>query len=164
MVSYGTKEEYKNWKCCCLYWLLEENLDLNQCISGFWRSRIYQRKIPGVVYRTTSPETASLIFGSGKRIVCTGAKSIADVDIGLSKVFEKLEKWAPRSWDRLKLRYRISLHLHILEECSTSCSCYRSWLEKILNMNLNLPRSCFTGFKPQVVLLLSALGTCDNRR
>ncbi len=46
-------------------------------------------QFPGLVYRTTDPKTAALIFRSGK-IVCTGAKSIKDVDRGLQKVFEKL--------------------------------------------------------------------------
>jgi len=64
-------------------------LDLNQVISAFEGAEYNKEKFPGVVYRTKSPKTASLIFGSGK-IVCTGAKSIADVDTGLSKVFDKL--------------------------------------------------------------------------
>ncbi|MCL7414588.1 MAG: TATA-box-binding protein [ANME-2 cluster archaeon] len=48
-----------------------------------------KERFPGVVYRTKDPKTAALIFGSGK-IVCTGAKSIADVDNGLKKVFKEL--------------------------------------------------------------------------
>jgi len=46
-------------------------------------------RFPGLVYRTKDPKTAALIFRSGK-IVCTGAKSIADVDRGLQKVFSKM--------------------------------------------------------------------------
>jgi transcription initiation factor TFIID TATA-box-binding protein len=42
-------------------------------------------QFPGLVYRTKDPKTAALIFRSGK-IVCTGAKSIEDVDRGLKKV------------------------------------------------------------------------------
>src|SRR5271157_6611045 len=47
-------------------------------------------QFPGLVYRTKDPKTAALIFRSGK-IVCTGAKSIEDVDKGLKKVFKKME-------------------------------------------------------------------------
>lgn len=47
-------------------------------------------QFPGLVYRTKDPKTATLIFTSGK-IVCTGAKSIEDVDRGLKKFFEKME-------------------------------------------------------------------------
>ncbi|HTY90809.1 MAG TPA: TATA-box-binding protein [Methanocella sp.] len=48
------------------------------------------KQFPGLVYRTKNPRTASLIFSSGK-IVCTGAKNIADVDTGLKIVFTKME-------------------------------------------------------------------------
>ena len=64
-------------------------LDLNQVLRVFEGAEYNKKRFPGVVYRTKSPKTAALIFGSGK-IVCTGAKSIADVGIGLSNVFEKL--------------------------------------------------------------------------
>ena len=46
-------------------------------------------QFPGLVYRTREPKTAALIFRSGK-IVCTGARSIEDVDHGLNKVFKKM--------------------------------------------------------------------------
>ena len=65
-------------------------LDLNEVIRVL-EGADYNKESPGVVYRTASPKTAALIFGSGK-IVCTGAKSIADVSVGLSKVFEKLKE------------------------------------------------------------------------
>ncbi|MCE8423393.1 MAG: TATA-box-binding protein [Candidatus Methanoperedens sp.] len=65
-------------------------LDLNEVISILDGADYNKERFPGVVYRTTQPKTAALIFGSGK-IVCTGAKSIEDVSSGLSKVFEKLK-------------------------------------------------------------------------
>lgn len=65
-------------------------LDLNEVIRILEGADYNKERFPGVVYRTTSPKTAALIFGSGK-IVCTGAKSIEDVSNGLTKVFEKLK-------------------------------------------------------------------------
>ncbi len=65
-------------------------LDLNEVIRILEGADYNKERFPGVVYRTTSPKTAALIFGSGK-IVCTGAKSIEDVSSGLTKVFEKLK-------------------------------------------------------------------------
>ncbi len=65
-------------------------LDLNEVIRVLDGADYNKERFPGVVYRTASPKTAALIFGSGK-IVCTGAKSIEDVSVGLSKVFEKLK-------------------------------------------------------------------------
>jgi transcription initiation factor TFIID TATA-box-binding protein len=65
-------------------------LDLNEVIRVLEGADYNKERFPGVVYRTASPKTAALIFGSGK-IVCTGAKSIEDVGLGLAKVFEKLK-------------------------------------------------------------------------
>lgn len=65
-------------------------LDLNEVIRILEGADYNKERFPGVVYRTTNPKTAALIFGSGK-IVCTGAKSIADVSSGLDKVFDKLK-------------------------------------------------------------------------
>jgi transcription initiation factor TFIID TATA-box-binding protein len=65
-------------------------LDLNEVIRVLEGADYNKERFPGVVYRTTNPKTAALIFGSGK-IVCTGAKSIEDVSSGLNKVFEKLK-------------------------------------------------------------------------
>jgi transcription initiation factor TFIID TATA-box-binding protein len=65
-------------------------LDLNEVIRILEGADYNKERFPGVVYRTTNPKTAALIFGSGK-IVCTGAKSIEDVSSGLNKVFEKLK-------------------------------------------------------------------------
>lgn len=58
---------------------------LTQSIDGDYDPE----KFPGLVYRTKDPKTAALIFRSG-RIVCTGAKNVADVSRGLDKVFSKL--------------------------------------------------------------------------
>jgi len=65
-------------------------LDLNEVIRILEGAEYNKERFPRVVYRTTNPKTAALIFGSGK-IVCTGAKSIADVSSGLNKVFDKLK-------------------------------------------------------------------------
>jgi len=46
-------------------------------------------QFPGLVYRTKNPKAAALIFRSGK-IVCTGAKSIEDVEKSLQIVFGKM--------------------------------------------------------------------------
>ncbi|MDI6902352.1 MAG: TATA-box-binding protein [Methanocellales archaeon] len=48
-------------------------------------------QFPGLVYRTKNPKAAALIFRSGK-IVCTGAKSIEDVEKSLQKVFRKMRE------------------------------------------------------------------------
>ncbi|HHI30319.1 TATA-box-binding protein [Methanosarcinales archaeon ex4484_138] len=66
-------------------------LDLQEVIKVLENADYNKERFPGVVYRTTDPKTAALIFGSGK-IVCTGAKSIADVHKGLEQVFDRIRK------------------------------------------------------------------------
>src|SRR5659263_386524 len=46
-------------------------------------------RFPGLVYRTSNPKTAALLFRSGK-IVCTGAKSIDALHKGVEHVFQSL--------------------------------------------------------------------------
>ena len=48
-------------------------------------------QFPGLVYRTTDPKSAALIFRSGK-IVCTGANSTDAVHEALHIVFDKLRE------------------------------------------------------------------------
>ncbi|XGI84423.1 TATA-box-binding protein [Halorutilales archaeon Cl-col2-1] len=66
-----------------------QELDLQQVTMDMEGADYDPDQFPGLVYRTAEPKTAALIFRSGK-IVCTGAKSIDDVDEGLKIVFEKL--------------------------------------------------------------------------
>lgn len=48
-------------------------------------------QFPGLVYRLKDPKAAALIFSSGK-IVCTGARSIKDVEKVIEKVVRMLKK------------------------------------------------------------------------
>ena len=48
-------------------------------------------QFPGLVLRIKEPKTSALVFNSGK-IVCAGARTIADVEIALGKIIESLKK------------------------------------------------------------------------
>jgi len=78
-----------------------------------------KERFPGVVYRTKSPKTAALIFGSGK-IVCTGAKSIADVYTGLTKVFDKIREMGIQIVDKPEIKIQNIVASANLGRCSTS--------------------------------------------
>jgi len=66
-----------------------QEIDLNSLGKAVDGTDYKPEKFPGLVYRTKNPKTAVLIFTTGK-LVCTGAKSITDLKLGLNKVFEKL--------------------------------------------------------------------------
>ncbi|WP_418281850.1 TATA-box-binding protein [Halorubrum sp. DTA98] len=66
-----------------------QELDLQSVAMDLEGADYDPEQFPGLVYRTTDPKSAALIFRSGK-IVCTGANSIDAVHESLGIVFEKL--------------------------------------------------------------------------
>ncbi len=68
---------------------LGKPIPLNKLVSSVENAEYEPEQFPGLVYRTTEPRAAALIFSSGK-IVCTGAKSIEKAKIAIRKVVEKI--------------------------------------------------------------------------
>jgi len=48
-------------------------------------------RFPGAVFRIKEPKLAMLIFSSGK-VICTGAKSMEEIEIGVENLIKKLEE------------------------------------------------------------------------
>ncbi len=46
---------------------------------------------PGLIYRMNNPRATALIFSQGK-IVCTGTKSLEDLDIAMHKIVDKIRE------------------------------------------------------------------------
>ena len=63
---------------------------LEQIVSKLEGMEYEPEQFPGLVYRMTDPKVAFLLFGSGK-IVCTGGRTIKDVNIAVDKVYKKLK-------------------------------------------------------------------------
>ncbi len=53
---------------------VDQKMDLNEITKRFPDVEYHPDQFPGLVFRLTSPKTATLIFTSGK-MVCTGSKS-----------------------------------------------------------------------------------------
>ncbi|MDG5761685.1 TATA-box-binding protein [Natronococcus sp. A-GB1] len=66
-----------------------QELDLQSVAMDLEGADYNPEQFPGLVYRTTDPISAALIFRSGKT-VCTGAKSVENVHESLEIVFEEL--------------------------------------------------------------------------
>ena len=73
---------------------LETRLDLNQISEQLDGSDYDKKRFPGLIYRISEPQTAILLFSSGKA-VCTGARSIEDVHRAISVLVERLQKIQP---------------------------------------------------------------------
>jgi len=68
-----------------------QELDLETLADDLQATKYDPDHFPGLVYRMQEPKAAALIFRSGK-IVCTGAKSVADVTAALEQVFDELRE------------------------------------------------------------------------
>jgi transcription initiation factor TFIID TATA-box-binding protein len=68
---------------------LGKPIPLNKLVSSVENAEYEPEQFPGLVYRTTEPRAAALIFSSGK-IVCTGAKSIEKAKIAIQKVVDRI--------------------------------------------------------------------------
>jgi len=67
------------------------DVSLQKIVSKLEGMEYEPEQFPGLVYRIKKPKAAALIFGSGK-IVCTGARSIADVNVVFKKVVGVVQK------------------------------------------------------------------------
>jgi len=64
---------------------LNVRVPLEKIVEHLEGSEYEPEQFPGLVYRVKDPKAAMLIFSSGK-VVCTGARSIADVKKAIAKV------------------------------------------------------------------------------
>jgi transcription initiation factor TFIID TATA-box-binding protein len=64
---------------------LNKNLDLFEVAMDLDNIEYEPEQFPGAILRLTDPELTSLVFKNGK-IICAGAKTIADLEKGLAKV------------------------------------------------------------------------------
>ena len=71
--------------------LFAEKLDLDMIALSLEEAEYEPEQFPGLVYRLSSPKTATLLFRSGKAN-CTGAKNIEDVRTTINIITEKLKK------------------------------------------------------------------------
>jgi transcription initiation factor TFIID TATA-box-binding protein len=69
---------------------LNVTVPLEKIVSKLEGMEYEPEQFPGLVYRMQKPKAAALIFGSGK-IVCTGARSTADVNTVFKKVVKIIE-------------------------------------------------------------------------
>src|SRR4030042_673905 len=68
-----------------------DKLDLDVIAQSLEEAEYEPEQFPGLVYRLSSPKTATLLFRSGKAN-CTGAKNIEDVRTAINIIAEKLKK------------------------------------------------------------------------
>jgi len=70
---------------------LNVRIPLEKIVEHLEGTEYEPEQFPGLVYRMKDPKAAALIFSSGK-IVCTGARSIADVKKVVKKVVKMIKE------------------------------------------------------------------------
>ncbi len=70
---------------------LDLKINLNQIAFNLENTEYEPNQFPGLVYRMRDPKVTFLLFGSGS-IICTGAKTVADVKRGIEKLYKNLKK------------------------------------------------------------------------
>lgn len=70
---------------------LEHDIPLEKMAATLSNTEYNPEQFPGLVIRIKDPKTSALIFSSGK-IVCTGARTLVDVERSIEKIIESLQK------------------------------------------------------------------------
>lgn len=70
---------------------LEKDVPLEKMAATLPNTEYNPEQFPGLVLRIKEPKTSALIFSSGK-VVCTGARTLADVDRSIQSIIRSLKK------------------------------------------------------------------------
>lgn len=70
---------------------LGKTLNLETVALDLENTEYEPEQFPGLVYRLSDPKVVLLLFGSGK-VVCTGAKTFGDAQLGVEKTKEHLDE------------------------------------------------------------------------
>jgi transcription initiation factor TFIID TATA-box-binding protein len=70
---------------------LEHDIPLEKMAATLSNTEYNPEQFPGLVIRIKEPKTSALIFSSGK-VVCTGARTMKEVEESLKKIIKSLEK------------------------------------------------------------------------
>jgi len=70
---------------------LEKDIPLEKIAATLPNTEYNPEQFPGLVLRIKEPKTSALIFSSGK-VVCTGARTLEDVDRSIQSIIKSLKK------------------------------------------------------------------------
>lgn len=70
---------------------LEQDIPLEKMAATLPNTEYNPEQFPGLVIRIKDPKTSALVFSSGK-VVCTGARTMENVELAIKKIIKSLEK------------------------------------------------------------------------
>lgn len=73
------------------YTVLGKNISLDKMLQKVEDTEWQPEQFPGLVYKIKDPRASALIFSQGK-IVCTGTKSLEDLETAMKKIVSRIRK------------------------------------------------------------------------
>lgn len=145
---------------------LGQELDLQAIALALDGAEYEPEQFPGLIYRLKEPKTATLLFRSGK-VVCTGAKSIDEVRLAISKVSKQIEK----ANIKVKIEPKIDVQNIVAssdlgQEINLNAIAISLGLEKVEYEPEQFPGLVYRLDSPKVVVLLFGSGklVCTGAR
>jgi len=145
---------------------IAREIDLSKLKKALPETDYKPEQFPGLVLRLDEPKTAALLFRSGK-VVCTGAKTIKDVERAIKKVCDKVASAGFRVYKKPEITVQnivASANLHA--QLNLNAIALAIGLEKIEYEPEQFPGLVYRLEEPRVVLLLFGSGklVCTGAR
>lgn len=145
---------------------IAREIDLSKLKKALPETDYKPEQFPGLVLRLEEPKTAALLFRSGK-VVCTGAKTIKDVERAIKKVCDKVAGAGFRVYKKPEITVQnivASANLHA--QLNLNAIALAIGLEKIEYEPEQFPGLVYRLEEPRVVLLLFGSGklVCTGAR
>ncbi len=145
---------------------LGDELDLQAIALALDGAEYEPEQFPGLIYRLKEPKTAILLFRSGK-VVCTGAKSMAEVEESIHKVAQQIRKAGQKVNTRPRIEVQNIVASSDLEsEINLNAIAVTLGLERVEYEPEQFPGLVCRIDEPRVVVLLFGSGklVCTGAR
>ena len=137
---------------------LADELDLRSVTLGLKGAEYEPDHFPGLIYRLKEPKTAILLFHSGK-LVCTGAKSIHEVEKSIATVAQQVDRIGQRIHKRPRIEVQnIVATSDLGSEINLTLIAVTLGLDRVEYEPEQFPGLVCRFNKPKVVVLLFGSG------
>jgi transcription initiation factor TFIID TATA-box-binding protein len=137
---------------------LADELDLSSIVLALEGAEYEPEQFPGAIYRLKVPKTALLLFRSGK-VVCTGGKSLAEVEESILKVAKEIRKTGQRITSKPKIDVQNIVASSDLEsEITLNAIAITLGLERVEYEPEQFPGLVYRMDDPRTVILLFGSG------
>jgi transcription initiation factor TFIID TATA-box-binding protein len=113
---------------------LEKDIPLEKMAATLPNTEYNPEQFPGLVLRIKEPKTSALIFSSGK-VVCTGARTLKDVDRSIQSIIRSLKK--------------LDIHVTIKPEITVQNIVAAGSIGMDLNLNVLGVKLPYTEYEPE---------------